>query len=266
MENELLGCQDVSLCPGDCRICSICLNLLGCGDEPFIPRVFRSLSALSVLYIVGAAVGLLFFGVVAHYSRKHWNGRNHNEDLDKNLLDTKQEKVSPSMLYMHEGDLAWKPLPSDQEYAASQQSMSLQPTGTMSTASTGKASRNKKKSIRVQSIASGTLEDLFAPPAPSPQAESTTAVPSMVDTFRHDDSNITLGISPIQTLEESSEDEEDNNECEDEFDDDNECDDEFDDEDPVFEDLSPRTMSSTGENENEENDKNNENEENNGVV
>lgn len=240
MDNELLDCQDLSLCPGDCRVCSVCLELLGCGEEPLIPRVWRSLSALSVMYIVGAAVGLLLFGLVAHYSRKHWNGRNHNDELDENLLDTKPAKVNPSMLYMHEGDLAWKPLPSDQEYAETQQQgMSLQPTSTMSTASTGMMSGNTKNAqVRSSHLASGTFEDLFAQDVPSPNAESTISVPSVVDTVRH--SNITMGVSPIQTLDESSEDASENGR-------ENDYDERFDDEDPVFEDLSPRTTSTTAE-------------------
>jgi len=242
MENELLDCQDLSLCPGDCRVCSVCLELLGCGEEPLIPRVWRSLSALSVLYIVGAAVGLLLFGLVAHYSRKHWNGRNNNDDLDENLLDTKPAKVNPSMLYMHDGDLAWKPLPSDQDYVESQQQgRYIQPTSTMSTASTGKMSgKTKKAQVVSTQLASGTFEDLFDEDVTSPNAESTNTVPSMVDTFRHDDSNITMGVSPIQTLEESSDDaSEDNRE--------NDYDDGFEDEDPVFEDLSPKTTTTAGE-------------------
>ena len=65
-------------------------------------------------------------------------------------------------------------------------------------------------------------EDLFA----QGTLLNTTTVPSMVN------GNVAMGVSPIQTLEESSEEGDSGEELEDAFDD----------EDPLFEDLSPRSM------------------------
>ena len=242
--------------------------MLGCDPEP---TVFRNMSALSILYIVGAAVGMLFFGLVAHYSRKHCeNGsRYRNNDLDQNLLDSKEKDISAAMMYMHEGDRAWKPLPSDQEYAASQRRIpSLQHTSTMSTASTTKSRRKDRakakskkngfvalnddeedgggrnasegsssyKSARENESDGSDLygEDPFVQFAPSLQNDSNSVVPSTVDTFLSNESNVVMSVSPIQTLEESSSDDGSNNA---ELD-------KFDDEHPLFEDLSPRTMES----------------------
>lgn len=266
MENNLLSCEETSLCPSDCRICSICLHMLGCDPEP---TVFRNMSALSILYIVGAAVGMLFFGLVAHYSRKHCgNGsRYRNNDLDQNLLDSKEKDISAAMMYMHEGDRAWKPLPSDQEYAASQRRIpSLQHTSTMSTASTAKSRRKDKAKVKSKKNGFVALndeeencdgrndsegsssyksarenesdgsdvygEDPFVQFAPSLQ--NNAVVPSTVDTFLHNESNVVMSVSPIQTLEESSSDDGSGNA---ELDG-------FDDEHPLFEDLSPRTIES----------------------
>lgn len=269
IENNLLSCEEASLCPNDCRICSICLHVLGCDPEPFAPTVWRNMSALSIVYIVGAAVGMLFFGLVAHYSRKHCcNGKRHrSSDLDQNLLDAKEKNISAGIMYMHEGDRAWTPLPSDQEYAASQRRIpTLQHTSTMSTASTAKSRRKDKpkmkpkkngfvaliddeekgvgrndsegsssyKSAReIESDGSDVCgEDPFVQFAPSLEHDSNAVVPSTVDTFPHGESNVVMSVSPIQTLEESSSDDgSDNGEL-----------DKFDDEDPLFEDFSPRTI------------------------
>lgn len=216
-------------------------------------------------------MSMLFFGLVAHYSRKHcWNRRQQaNGDLDQNLLNTKEKNDSAAMLYMHEGDLAWRPLPSDQEYAASQQRIPvLQHTSTMSTTSTGKSL--KKTTIRPKSKKNGFVElnddeangegrnesegsssyksarqsesddsigrgeDPFVQFAPSLQNESNAMVPSTVDAFLHGESNVVMSVSPIQTLDESSSDAGSGH---------GELD-AFDDEDPLFENLSPRTMES----------------------
>ena len=236
VENERLACEDAPLCPENCTVCSTCLDLMECDDsesDTKIPGGWRSLSAPTVFYIVGAAVAMLLFGLAAHYSRKKWS---YDGGLEQNLID--KDAVDPdtkqNTMYMHGSDLAWRPLPSDQEYASQQ----LRQSGTMSTASTGKHAEDKtaartRRSSNNSGSGSGREneryhenesasrlhgEDLFT-------KGGTATIPSMVDTSHAQDSMDTMAVSPIQTREESSSD---------------------DDADFVFEDASPRTVSTEG--------------------
>lgn len=240
MENGSLDCASASLCPDDCQVCSTCLDLLGCGGVPTIPEAWRSLKALSALYILGAAVAMLLFGLLAHYSRKRWRA-DRDDDLDENLMEKdgiqgeRQGNGKPrNRMFLRGSDLAWRPLPSDQDYAAFQEAQPgqepqappvLQPTYTMSTASTGRSPNPNNKAgfqgtraIRdaeldtAEATATGTAtsnlygEAVFAQLGANGEP---IMVPSMVDTFagqNHDqDTNAAgMGISPIQTLEDSS--------------------------------------------------------------
>ena len=215
-------------------MCSTCLDLLECDDSDSVPKLpggWRSLSAPTVLYIVGAAVAMLLFGLAAHYSRKKWRDDN---GLEQNLIhkDAVDPDTKHNTMYMHGSDLAWRPLPSDQEYASQQ----LRQSGTMSTASTGKHAEDKAAArTRYSSSNSGSAgreneryhenewasrlhgEDLFT-------KGDIATVPSMVDTSHAQDNMDTMAVSPIQTREESSSSSDD-------------------DEDFVFDDASPRTMS-----------------------
>jgi len=243
-------------------VCATCLGLLECGgSEPFVPRAWRSLTALSALYVVAAAIFLLLFGLVAHYSRKKWRA---DPELDQHLLDKevvldagRDGPTSPSMTYIHGGVREWRPLQSDREYAQEQQ---LQPTSTMSTASTGRSPNRKKarpghdaqvddddkaenEDERAGDEDTGSDsrlhgEDLCGPDSNAPSNDDNTAtVPLMVDTSRHEDEDI-MGVSPIQTREESSSSSEGDDE---DYDDVEEWED-----DPVFEDFSPRSMNTEG--------------------
>lgn len=136
MDNELLTCDDVTLCPDDCLICATCLKLLGCDvADPKLPGVSLPLSTSFMLYIIAAAVALLIFGLVAYYARRK---RQDDHDLNKKLIEKQRHEIldienGPSFMYIN-GDLTWKPLRSDQQYSAQQ----IQPVCTMSTVSTGK--------------------------------------------------------------------------------------------------------------------------------
>ena len=271
LENGLLACEDAALCPDDCEVCSTCLELLGCGDgKP--PGVMEYLSRPVVLYVLAAAVALLIFAAAAHYSRKKWKPR--GGQLNQNLLidsatkpsleitpasvpKKKKRRQPPSFtLYIRASDLSWRPLPSDEEYAASQQ---LQQTGTMSTVSTGRqylappsdcgSSSNSYASARSR-IETGdsptdsdsrlhgekalALDTLFN----NTQTEAQTGnafVPPVVDTFlqMNNSGGVTsYSVSPMPTQEEEFSDEETTTHP------------------AVFEDVSPRTMcTETGEDE-----------------
>jgi hypothetical protein len=262
--NGLLGCDDAQYCPNNCTVCATCLDIMGCGADPFVPRAWRSLNALSALYVVAAAIALLLFGMAAHYSRKRWKA---DTELDRNLLDKEvtidtggEGQKSPSMTYIHGGVREWRPLPSDREYAEEQ----LQPTSTMSTASTGRSPNRKKarpfhdadveredkaESAEDEDTGSDSRlqgEDLCGLDSNFPTNDDDTAtVPLMVDTSRLEEEDI-MGVSPIQTREESSSSEDDD-EFDDEYDDDDEEEEEEEEEDdPVFEDFSPRSMNTEG--------------------
>ncbi|VEU33381.1 unnamed protein product [Pseudo-nitzschia multistriata] len=135
MDDGLLTCDDAALCPSNCIICSTCLKLLGCGTDPNQPGMSRSMSTAVVLYVVGAAVALLIFGLASYYARRKWQDHNN---LNRSLIEKRKNRMidiedGPGFMYIN-GDLTWKPLPSDQQYAAAQ----IQPVCTMSTASSGK--------------------------------------------------------------------------------------------------------------------------------
>ena len=182
------------------------MKLLGCDVDPKLPLVTRLVSTSIMLYVIAAAVALLIFALAAYYSRRKWQD---DRDLNKNLMEKqKQGKVDvengPSFMYIN-GDLTWKPLPSDQQYAAHQ----IQPVCTMSTVSTGKyleekvqpsngEDANRIMDQEKESVSSHersligfdvrTLED--------------ATVPTMIGTLDDSENRI---ISPIQTSESSDE-------------------------------------------------------------
>lgn len=230
VDNELLACEDASLCPENCTVCSTCMDLLECDDsEPMPPGGWRSLSAPVVFCILGAAVAMLLFGLAAHYSRRKWRD---DRDLDQNLIDKGNANASDpdntkhkhNIMYIHGSDLAWRPLPSDQEYADT--ARQLRQSHTMSTASTGKHAEDKSAArphhnINSSGGSSGSAggeheheryhehehesgsrlhgEDLFSFDVPT---KGDSMVPSMVDTSH--DTMDTMVVSPIQTREDSS--------------------------------------------------------------
>lgn len=203
MDNGLLACDDVALCPDDCLICATCMKLMGCKSDSDHPTESRLISTSAVLYIIAAAVALLMFALVAHYARRKWKG---NQEWSKSLLEKQSDENGQTCMYIT-GDLTWKPLPSDQEYAAQQ----IQPICTMSTASTGKfleervqpgVGDNSQYTFKKgKQAVSGREKHVqkFETPAPS-EGE----VPIMVDAL--DDSEDRI-ISPIQTSEDSSDEE-----------------------------------------------------------
>eukprot|EP00536_Pseudo-nitzschia_multiseries_P015909 jgi/Psemu1/247185/estExt_Genewise1.C_9800001 len=205
LENEYLSCDDVALCPDDCLICFTCLKLLGCDVDPKLPRISQSVSTSVMLYVVAAAVALLIFALAAYYARRKWQD-DHN--LNINLIEKQKHRIidiedGPSFMYIN-GDLTWKPLPSDQQYAAEQ----IQPVCTMSTASTGKyleervqpsnansASEEEKDSF---SDHENSLEGLVVP------SSNHEKVPSVVETMNAIENSV---LSSIQTAENSSDEE-----------------------------------------------------------
>lgn len=200
MDNGLLACDDVALCPDDCLICATCMKLMGCESDPDQPGTSRLISTSTVLFIIAAAVALLIFALVAHYTRRKWKG---NQEWSKSLLEKQKDESGPSFMYIN-GDLTWKPLPSDQEYAAQQ----IQPICTMSTASTGKFLEeraqpgvgenfqgNFKKGKQAVSDRERHIQKLETP------TSSEGEVPIVVEAL--DDIEYRV-VSPMQTSEDSS--------------------------------------------------------------
>ena len=224
-DNGLLSCDDTSFCPEDCSICTTCMSLLGCDVTPERPLVSRLLSTTIMLYVIAAAVSLLIFALAAYYSRRKWQDeRDLNESLIEkqkhagNIIGNDYDHKGPSFMYI-DGDLMWKPLPSDQQYAASM----VQPIGTMSTASTGNEYLEERvqpgsgtRSVGVGSDGDDTNrvrkveeEEEKTPDVAVSMCEDTTTVPTVVDTLDDIENGL---VSPIRTSEETDSSEEDDDE------------------------------------------------------
>ena len=226
-DNGLLSCDDTSLCPEDCSICTTCMSLLGCDVAPENPLVSRLLSTTIMLYVIAAVVSLLIFALAAYYSRRKWQDeRDLNTSLIEkqkhagNIIGNDYDHKGPSFMYI-DGDLMWKPLPSDQQYAASM----VQPVGTMSTASTGKeyleervqpGSGPRSGGVDVGVGVSDNInrvrkevEEEKTPDVDVSMCEDAVMVPTMVDTLDNIENGL---VSPIQTSEETDSSEEDDDE------------------------------------------------------
>jgi hypothetical protein len=219
-DNGLLSCDDTSFCPQDCSICTTCMSLLGCDVAPEKPLVSRLLSTTIMLYVIAAAVSLLIFALAAYYSRRKWQDE---RDLNKSLIEKQKhagniigndyDHNGPSFMYIN-GDLMWKPLPSDQQYAASM----VQPVGTMSTASTGKEYLEERvqpgsgtRSVGVGGDDTNRVrkveeEEEKTPDVAVSMREDAMTVPTMVNTLDDIENGL---VSPIQTSAETDSSEED---------------------------------------------------------
>ena len=71
MEDGLLSCDDMGLCPADCKICTTCFQLMGCLGGV---NGNGTVTARSPLYIFLAAAGILIIGGVYYYARKRRRG------------------------------------------------------------------------------------------------------------------------------------------------------------------------------------------------
>lgn len=206
-DNGLLTCDDATLCPEDCSICTTCMSLLGCDVAPPKQPLASRLGSTSImLYIIAAAVTLLIFALVVYYSRRKWQDE---RDLNKSLIEKQKhgnnigdDQKGPSFMYI-DGDLTWKPLPSDQQYAA----QTIQPASTMSTASvsTGKAfleervqprsGMNSGSDVSHDTKEQGKTSDV------TPVRQKDVAFPTIVDTM----DDIEKGFaSPLQTSDDNS--------------------------------------------------------------
>mmetsp|Transcript_20701 Transcript_20701/g.22162 ORF Transcript_20701/g.22162 Transcript_20701/m.22162 type:complete len:512 (+) Transcript_20701:456-1991(+) len=207
-DNGLLTCNDATLCPENCSICTTCMSLLGCDvAPPKQPLAIRLGSTSILLYIVAAAVALLIFALAVYYSRRKLQDE---RDLNKSLIEKQKhgnnigdDQKGPSFMYI-DGDLAWKPLPSDQQYAA----QTIQPASTMSTASvsTGKAFLEERVQPRSGLYSGGDVSHDVAP------VRQDVTFPTMIDTL----DDIEKGFaSPLQTSDDDSSADDDNNVFED---------------------------------------------------
>ena len=80
MELGLLSCDDAEKCPQDCGVCNSCMRLLGCLDgNSAYPSSRRS----NLLYVLAAALGIVFFAVVYYSARR----RHKRNDLGVHLMD-----------------------------------------------------------------------------------------------------------------------------------------------------------------------------------
>jgi len=83
MDLGLLSCDDADRCPQDCAVCSTCMRLLGClSGNPNYSSSRRS----NLLYLLAAALGIAFFGVVYYTVRK----RQKRNGLGAHLMDDQE--------------------------------------------------------------------------------------------------------------------------------------------------------------------------------
>lgn len=89
----LLSCEDYSLCPRDCPICSTCLSLSGCEA----PSNFLQKSGISTRVWVYIALGLLFILILAIALYHNRRKSKEENDLKESLMakDKGKEVYSP---------------------------------------------------------------------------------------------------------------------------------------------------------------------------
>ena len=206
----MLSCQDRSLCPNNCTVCVTCLNLV-CD----LPRN-RFLVANPLVYylVAAAALALLIFGLVAHYVRSR-NKKNDKDGLSKNLIDPRAMRVQADKVVLDGNNLTWVQLPEVPVYNDPEFITGLQPTGTMSTASTGdgrlfpevspkvRYDHHPKNSLCEPLSSSSLCRETTA--IVNQQEESLGFVLSTVDAFHDEDVSLdAMMASPIQTSEEES--------------------------------------------------------------
>ena len=167
----LLTCDDATFCPSDCPICFTCMQILGCDVRPpNQPLASQWVSTSIMLYIIAAAVAIFVLALAVYYSHRKWQDQN---DLGKYLIEKQKsgggigiDQDGPSFMYI-DGDLMWKPLPSDRQYAAQFAAQTIQPTSTTSmstvSVSTGKEFVHEKiqprRMIILPSILVNTSDD-----------------------------------------------------------------------------------------------------------
>lgn len=198
MESGYLSCEDASLCPRSCAICSTCMSLLGCESIPTNPMIAELVSSKFLFYLIAAAVALSLI-MLAAYAR---NRRRSQDDLKKSLLEEQfrgqlgKDFDPEKCMYI---DTPWKASSPN-----SGTSDTIQQTNTMSTSSASRLFEERNDAIAGTSLlgerkASGDSneEELSAslgfPTYPMPQTTSGVKVVHATMMRGHDT------VSPISS-------------------------------------------------------------------
>lgn len=120
-----LTCDDASLCPRDCSICTTCLSLLGCDVSPETPLASELIKSKMLLYLIAAGIAMVIIMMAAYYSRR----RKDREDLKTSLM-AEQNLEKFGTMYIN-ADLPWQP-PSSLSPTDGTAASTLQPSNTTS--------------------------------------------------------------------------------------------------------------------------------------
>lgn len=217
MENGLLSCEDTSLCPRGCPICTTCMSILGCTSNPENPLVSELVSSKFQIYLIAAAAALVMITIGVYYSRSR---RHNHAELRTSLIEKEKMwkmgvKLNPDICMFIDGDEPWKP-PSHDDYTP----QTIQPINIMSTSSTSRCFEEKVQPFGGESLLGemksldSSEEELSASNGFSsyPISQTTSAL-KVVDTIAKDGQDI---VSPISSPGGSLDGSETHNDLEDE--------------------------------------------------
>jgi hypothetical protein len=88
MELELLTCEEIADCPKGCRICTTCLQLLGCLDGQ--NNFTNTVTSAGPLWIIAAAAGLILFCTVYYNARKRLQD---HDGLEAHLMGDESDRT-----------------------------------------------------------------------------------------------------------------------------------------------------------------------------
>jgi hypothetical protein len=80
---ELLSCEDASLCPAECPICSTCMQLMGCTT---VTTGIKSGRTSNTVFVLAAGIGLVVFGLIYFVARRNRG----NSDLATHLMEDEE--------------------------------------------------------------------------------------------------------------------------------------------------------------------------------
>lgn len=203
MDEGLLTCEDAQLCPRDCSICATCMTLLGCdgvmpngatGASDFI-------STPLLMYILAGVVAFLVISLGVYYARRK---RANNQDLHTKLMEAHgvPDGTQDGLLSDSDETSDFKVPVTHDHYNL----QSIQPVGTMSTTS-GTVSTGRLLEDRIQP---GTEQSVLAPP--SDGERSVVGDNDLPTSFNETGVQLDLEtgmVSPMPTMEGSSDEDED---------------------------------------------------------
>lgn len=105
-DSGLLSCEDISLCPDECPICSNCLALMGCGDSTNPNEMSVWASTSDRIYIIGAVVASFMITLATYY---YVRKRFHASNLGEGLIDDQEISHIQQEFYGADSILGWRP-------------------------------------------------------------------------------------------------------------------------------------------------------------